>query len=114
MAHGIFSRPPFPYGGVLAPLDEKKLRACLQWAEEHDDEEDRIGFARAFQEMLDRNRALSDKQRAWIYGIHERLFGEPEYQNDWSEGRVPRGREVPTPAVLRNLPKKPPPRRADD
>lgn len=56
---------------------------------------------------------LSDKQRKWVTNVlHEH---EPEYTNEWSAGTVPRGREVPTLAILNpaNLPKKPPPRKPD-
>ncbi len=55
---------------------------------------------------------LTDKQRQWVTSVHERLI--PAYSNLVSRGLVPRGREVPTPAVLLNLPKKPPPRRRGD
>jgi|HubBroStandDraft_1064217.scaffolds.fasta_scaffold34287_1 hypothetical protein len=54
---------------------------------------------------------LSDVQRASVKRAHERLV--PEYENLVSRGLVPRGREVPTPAVLTHLPKKPPRRRTD-
>jgi FMN phosphatase YigB (HAD superfamily) len=54
---------------------------------------------------------LSNAQRAWAYEVAERVGCSPDYVNLVSSGRVPRGREVPTPAVLQNLPKKPPGRR---
>ena len=60
----------------------------------------------------DHRRQLSAKQRQWVTSVHERLV--PQYANLVSRGLVPRGREVPTPPVLQNLPKKPPPRRRDD
>jgi len=51
---------------------------------------------------------LSEKQREWA----QRVADIPgEYKNLVSEGRVPRGREVPTPPVLQNRPLKPPGRR---
>jgi hypothetical protein len=50
---------------------------------------------------------LTDKQRAWVLGVRERVV--PQYANLVSQGLVPRGREVPTPPVLQNLPKRPPP-----
>lgn len=64
---------------------------------------------RAFSEMLawlDRGegRGLSIKQREWVESA---LL---EYL-PISAADVPRGREVPTPEVLRKLPLKPPPRR---
>jgi hypothetical protein len=56
---------------------------------------------------------LTDRQRSWVTGVHERVV--PAYANLVSRGLVPRGREVPTPAVLQNLPKRPPPpKRGDD
>ena len=54
-------------------------------------------------------RQLSAKQREWVTSVHERMV--PAYVNLVSRGLVPRGREVPTPAVFQNLPKKPPPRK---
>jgi hypothetical protein len=62
---------------------------------------------------------LSKKQRAWARAIldGDKYDPEPdECQNLWSSGKVPKGNDVPTPAVLLNLPKKPPmrPRPADD
>jgi hypothetical protein len=54
------------------------------------------------------NRAeLTDRQRAWVRGVYERIV--PQYANLVSRGLVPRGKEVPTPLVLQNLPKRPPP-----
>ena len=60
-----------------------------------------------------RNRAangvgLSPKQTAWIRGIYDRVFDEPTYENLVSAGKVPAGRPVESPDVLKNLPKKPP------
>lgn len=50
---------------------------------------------------------LTDRQRRWVVGAYERLV--PQYANLMSRGLAPRGKEVPTPPVLQNLPKKPPP-----
>lgn len=52
---------------------------------------------------------LTAKQRSWA----QELVGKPVYENLASSGKAPRGREVPTPVVLRreNLPMKPPGRR---
>jgi hypothetical protein len=51
---------------------------------------------------------LSERQREWA----QRVADIPgEYKNLVSSGQVPRGREVPTPAVLQNRPLKPPGRR---
>ena len=67
----------------------------------------------AFQDMLSRmkknGRALSEKQRAWLRRTAERYGVTDERElNLVSRGLVPRGRDVPTPPALRNLPKKPP------
>jgi hypothetical protein len=50
---------------------------------------------------------LTDKQRDWVETVHQRLV--TTYENLVSRGLIPRGREVPTPAILQNLPKRPPP-----
>ena len=59
-----------------------------------------------------RGRKLSDSQRSSVRLAHKRVL--PKYENLVSRGLVPRGREVPVPEVLRNLPKKPPARRKKD
>ncbi len=90
--------------------DARILREVLT-AFEVLDEDDRhydIRARVAFDFMLSRGRELSEKQRAWVLGVHERLCGTPHYENSWSAGQVPRGREVETPSVLRQLPKRPP------
>ena len=51
-------------------------------------------------------RALSRKQLEWAKQVRERFA--PTYENAWSEGRVPKGRDVETPAALKFLPKSPP------
>lgn len=66
----------------------------------------------AFESMLERLEdgrqvQLSAKQREWI---NDKL-GNPTYLNLVSSGKVSKGREVPTPAVLLNRPLKPPGRR---
>lgn len=97
---------------TLAPDDAVMLRECLALVDDIDEE---VRFnARAFDEMLRRDRPLSEKQRAWVRAVHEKICGTPHYENAWSAGRVPRGRDVPTPAVLQNLPMRPPPRRGGD
>lgn len=50
---------------------------------------------------------LSVKQTKWAKG----LLDQPDYENLVSSGKVPRGREVPTPAVLLHRPLKPPGRK---
>jgi hypothetical protein len=68
-----------------------------------------------FEDMLHRleryGRPLTDKQRAFVQAAlkGEKYNAEPEYENTWSAGKVPEGRKVATPAVLQNLPKRPPP-----
>jgi hypothetical protein len=54
--------------------------------------------------------SLSVRQRQWASEVLESF--EPSYENAVSNGKVPRGREVPTPAVLQNLPKYPPGRKS--
>lgn len=88
--------------------DRMMLRECLARATDESE------WGEAFESMLDDLDAekwptLTERQRAWVKGIHARLFGEkPEYLNLVSSGRVPRGREVPTPEVLTRRPLKPP------
>jgi hypothetical protein len=53
---------------------------------------------------------LTEARRNFALDV-ERRVGVGEYENLVSSGRAPRGREVPTPSVLLNLPKKPPGRR---
>lgn len=76
---------------------------------------ERDAAADAFRRMLAGRCKLTPKQRAWAEGVAEGRFveAEPEYENLVSSGRVPRGREVETPAALRreNLPLRPPGRR---
>lgn len=69
----------------------------------------------AFDDMLEQLTSgafgvLTAKQRDWAKTVAERV-GAVGYDNLVSSGRVPRGREVPTPAVLQRLPLKPPGRR---
>jgi hypothetical protein len=56
------------------------------------------------------NQSITPKQRQWIRNVIERFEGKPSTR--LTDGPVPRGRPVETPAVLRNLPKAPPGRRA--
>jgi hypothetical protein len=66
----------------------------------------------AFTKMLakvNRGLDLTVGERNWaIRMLDER---EPQAQNLWSRGLVPKGRDVATPEVLKNLPLKPPHRR---
>lgn len=50
---------------------------------------------------------LTTKQRKWA----KDNLDEPTYENLISSGKAPRGREVPTPAVLQIRPLKPPGRK---
>lgn len=93
--------------------DHEMLVAILKHVDEKYDDPDEAKHVpyKVFTDMLARGFALSDKQRQWVKGVHARLFDEPEYENLISSGKAPRGREVPTPKVLQNLPMKPPVRR---
>jgi hypothetical protein len=61
-----------------------------------------------------RGRDLSDKQRAWIRSVYEKLFDTPMYENLVSAGKVSLEGygKTPTPEVLKKLPMKPPGGRA--
>jgi hypothetical protein len=94
--------------------DMRMLQEILDAAQSWDDErvEAMESTLAAFVDMLSRlergGRDLSEKQRAWVSGVHENVTGTPNYENAWSAGKVPRGREVATPEVLKRLPLKPP------
>jgi hypothetical protein len=116
-----FSREPKKASQINAERAEdiKMLAECLDLFNSMEaDEDSTIGMAgwdkaqAAFSEwtikLENPHFFLSEKQRGWLLGAHEKLFAAPQYENLVSSGRVPRGREVPTPAVLLNLPKKPP------
>jgi hypothetical protein len=53
-----------------------------------------------------RRASLSERERIWVNDVVDRE--EPRYANLVSRGLVPRGKEVETPAILRDLPMKPP------
>jgi hypothetical protein len=91
----------------LSPNDERLLQELLA-ASDDGLEETRFNY-RAFREMLERQRPLSEKQRTWLRGVHEKITGTPHYENMVSAGTVPRGREVAS--MVGALPKKPPQRR---
>jgi hypothetical protein len=55
----------------------------------------------AFANMRAEGRRLTSKQRAWAEEVARRI-------TPIRASEAPRGAEVPTPAVLQNLPKKPP------
>lgn len=90
------------------------LEAIVRWCDERPDP-DEIEFRqvpeRQFRDMRAKANAgqpLSEKQREWVRGVHARLFDAPTYENAWTAGKVPKGRDVPTPEVLKKLPLKPP------
>lgn len=113
-------------------LDEKQLQADLdklralvarfdqmEVDEELDDSTE--SHAKAFRDMLKRlelgdQQSLTQKQRQYLGGIHERMMGEPDYVNIASSGKLCRGREVETPPMLRreNLPMRPPKRKVEN
>lgn len=67
-----------------------------------------------WQDALERGsiHQLSEKQRQWIRDVAARLnLLDEQALNLWSSGKVMAGRQVETPAVLRELPKAPPRRR---
>lgn len=103
--------------GVLGDEDRRMLSRLIQRAMELTESDDETEAAkasgidvRAFEDMIGRNRPLSAKQRAWVAGVYEKMFDEPQYQNLASSGRLVVGRPVALPKVLlpENLPKKPP------
>ena len=55
---------------------------------------------------------LSVAQAGRVKEVHDRIV--PKYENLVSSGQVPRGKEVPTPEILKNLPLKPPKRKVAD
>jgi hypothetical protein len=61
---------------------------------------------RSMLDALDRFQILTSKQRDFVKKAHERFH--PVYENLVSEGKVPRGKEVPEPEALRHKPLKPP------
>jgi len=100
---------------LLMEVDDAEiLRECIAWAKSNEGGFEEADWLDAFESMLARDRALSDKQRAWVKDVHERLDLGTHYENLWSSGKVPRGTiSTPVPEVLkRPLPMKPPGRRA--
>lgn len=95
----------------LRDEDIKLLKKVLKFIDESSSE--KLGTQRdSFEHMLiglqeRRFNNLTTKQRMWAKSI----LDEPEYENLVSEGKAPRGREVPTPAVLQQRPLKPPGRK---
>lgn len=92
----------------MNPIDEELIAAALEVDGLSD------GAREAFEDMRAKGHDLKPNQRAWLQASLDGQNYEPpaEYENISSSGRMVRGREVPTPEVLRNLPKRPPGRTA--
>ena len=93
----------------MALLTEVLDQPCAEEGEKWQDEELRPNEAGAFADMLDSlndaQAMLTVKQREWATNVAERMgLSAPPLRSE----NVPRGREVPTPDVLQNLPKAPP------
>ena len=84
--------------------------------EEHDEELPKGLDVKVFEDMIARDRPLTDIQQGWVREVYDRTFDEPQYANLASSGRLCVGRPVELPKVLlpQNLPKKPPTRRKVD
>lgn len=108
---------PFNPAGKLAPLpreitDPELLAKVLAYLPERDDsqEEMRDTFTGWLNNIKTKKiKCLKPRDRGWVNSVLDRY--EPRVANLVSRGLVPRGREVPTPAVLRDLPKHPPGRK---
>ena len=96
---------------TLSDEDAELLRGLL--AEAPDDEDEARWNVRAFREMLERGRPLSERQHEWLVKTYEKVTGNPVALNLWSSGKVPNGDygKTDVPEVLKNLPKKPPGRK---
>jgi hypothetical protein len=77
------------------------------------------GHLSIFSDILDQMEngkllSMTERQRGYAKTVHSKYCSSESYRNDWSAGRVAKGRDVPLPEVLRpeNLPRKPPQRRA--
>lgn len=85
-------------------LDQPLAMEGEKWS----DDEIRPNEYDAFSDMLEGLQEdwpkLTDKQRDWATAVAERIGCAPPISAD----DVPRGKEVPTPSVLQNLPKSPP------
>ena len=92
------------------------LRELVNYAENDLRSKDDAIWPDDMNDMLERMEGgrllkLSLKQEGYVKDVYERVIGAPQYENLISSGKAPRGRDVPTPAVLLNLPLKPPGRR---
>lgn len=94
--------------------DISLLKKALLKLDEASEERKIVHAREAFEDMLEKlevgvRAVLTKKQRDWV----TTMLDEPgEYENLISSGKAPRGKEVPTPAVLRNRPLRPPGGRA--
>ena len=86
-----------PRPGIIAALTDRELLDKLL-ADDELTEYERSAFGEW--------RGLMHTPRAWAEEVALRLMPIPA-------DAVPRGREVATPDVLKNLPKRPPPRRVE-
>lgn len=71
-------------------------------------EEEVAAFTSMMIQVGANGRSLSDKQLQWLHSVALRLDITEPCHNLMSDGQIPRGAEVPTPAILLNRPLKPP------
>jgi len=96
--------------GDDAAADADLLRAVLD--DPAIDDDTSAAFNDMLEQVTQRTRPLTERQREWVRTVADREgIVDPRTTNLVSRGVVPRGREVATPAVLRNLPLNPPGRR---
>jgi hypothetical protein len=95
---------------MISATDAHMLEKLIAWANENDPDGERLSIE-PFRQMLDRDRPLSLKQVAWLKDVYDKFCDVPQYENLVSSGKVPRGREIELPEVLKKLPMKPPQRR---
>lgn len=104
---------------MSTPLSIKEairlIDEVLATVEGTDDDEEtrfRVSDFRSMRERLlkfeNSQAPVSERQATYIRDVHERVLGVPQYENLFSSGKLCIGRPVETPAVLKNLPKKPP------
>ena len=90
---------------VLSGEDRELLKRVLDWARAQPELDDnQAKWFEVFQEFWERYKPLTERQRAWLKGVADRLEArlEPDYVNAWSAGKVPRKlTETEVPAVLR-------------
>ena len=91
----------------------EKDRALLKQALEKPDlaEEHREAFEDMLDKMIEHERELSPKQRSYVKSLLGEDADDDEPRVLFASGKIPMGKPVETPAVLKNLPLKPPGRR---